>query len=185
MFALFGIDSSAMDPAAVMIQFGSTMDVSDGVDSTEIGDFFNALSVDTTGLDIDLIVDTVNATLTGTDIDYATIFAGTIHEALTVVGVTDVTEAEIAAYLGSLADFDPFSIGEEDVTEFFSAMGVDTATLDQTLLLEALRIIGVDLVPTAAEIQAAVSDILGISLKTSDIQAWLDDNVVVGDIEIT
>ena len=167
MLSLFGINVVTVTEAELLIQFAATIDVSDGADSTEITAFLTAVGVDTTGLDIDTIVDTVNAELNGDVVDYTTIFATTIYNSLAIVGITDITEADIAAYLAEDPEFDPFSIEEEDVLEFFTAMGIDTTTLDQTLLLEALSTIGVDLVPTAAEIQTAVKDILGITLKTN------------------
>lgn len=187
--ALFGMDNSTVSADGAAAEWEALVDETDGVDITEIENFLAAIGLDITtatsaGFDIDTIVTTVNAAVTGEEFDHALIFADTVYNAMAHLGLDMSAISSDIIYIALTADgtFDHTDISQEDVIEFFEGFGIVTADLDQGLLLEALAGMGIDLIPSAKEMSDAIKEYLGITIKVNVIQAWLDANVVVGDI---
>jgi len=120
--------------------------------------------------DLNTLAATINTALSGEEVDFRPIFATTVDDALTALGVdTTITYDEILNYLNGQADFDITTITKQDVLDFFATLQIDVTTIDQGMLIEELRTMGIKLIPKAETIASVLQNDLNITIKPAAI----------------
>ncbi len=120
--------------------------------------------------DLNTMAATINTALSGEEVDFRPIFATTVDDALTALGVdTTITYDEILNYLNGQTDFDITTITKQDVLDFFATLQIDVTTLDQGMLIEELRTMGIKLIPKAETIASVLQNDLNINIKPAAI----------------